>query len=95
MLINCVRVSTQDQNFDLQHEALTKAWYKKIFGDKISGGRAERPGLNKAVEMHHEGDTLATWSSFICCRMAWLTCCARHSDDVFDQWSYRLCRILE
>ncbi|NMM27783.1 MAG: recombinase family protein [Glaciimonas sp.] len=29
--------------------------------NKISGSRAERPGLNKALEVLHEGDTLATW----------------------------------
>jgi len=32
------RISTQDQNLDLQIEALTKAGYKKIFNDKMSDG---------------------------------------------------------
>jgi DNA invertase Pin-like site-specific DNA recombinase len=61
MLIGYARVSTQDQNLDLQIEALTKAGCKKIFEDKISGSRAERPGLNKALEMLREGDTLVVW----------------------------------
>lgn len=61
MLIGYARVSTQDQNLDLQREALTKAGCKKIFDDKISGSRAERPGLNKALEMLREGDTLVVW----------------------------------
>jgi DNA invertase Pin-like site-specific DNA recombinase len=45
MLIGYARVSTQEQNFDMQIEALTKAGCKKVFKDKISGSRAERPGL--------------------------------------------------
>jgi DNA invertase Pin-like site-specific DNA recombinase len=57
MLLGYARVSTQDQNLDLQIEALTKADCKKIFEDKISGSRAERPGLTKALEMLREGDT--------------------------------------
>jgi DNA invertase Pin-like site-specific DNA recombinase len=50
MLIGYARVSTQDQNLDMQIEALTKAGCKKVFEDKISGSRAERPGLIKAQE---------------------------------------------
>ena len=61
MLIGYARVSTQDQSLDLQTEALTKAGCKKIFTDKISGSRAERPGLTKALEMLREGDTLIVW----------------------------------
>ena len=61
MLIGYAWVSTQDQNLDLQLEALTKAGCKKVFDDKISGSRAERPGLTKALEMLREGDTLVVW----------------------------------
>ena len=61
MLIGYARVPTQDQNLDLQSEALTKAGCEKIFNDKISGSRAERPGLTKALEMLREGDTLVVW----------------------------------
>ena len=61
MLIGYARVSTQDQNLDLQLEALTKAGCKKVFDDKISGSRAERPGLTKALELLREGDTLVVW----------------------------------
>ena len=61
MLIGYARVSTQDQNLDLQLEALTKAGCKKVFDDKISGSRAERPGLTKALEMLREGDALVVW----------------------------------
>lgn len=61
MLIGYARVSTQEQNLDLQLEALTKAGCKKIFDDKISGSRTERPGLNKVLEILREGDTLVVW----------------------------------
>ncbi len=61
MLIGYARVSTHDQNLELQTEALTKAGCKKIFEDKISGSRAERPGLAKAQEALREGDTLVVW----------------------------------
>jgi DNA invertase Pin-like site-specific DNA recombinase len=58
MLIGYARVSTQDQNLELQREALTKAGCQKIFEDKVSGTRAERPGLARALEMLREDDTL-------------------------------------
>jgi DNA invertase Pin-like site-specific DNA recombinase len=61
MLIGYARVSTQDQNLKLQGDALTKAGCKKIFDDKITGSRAERPGLAKALEQLREGDTLVVW----------------------------------
>jgi len=61
MLIGYARVSTLDQNLELQIEALTRAGCKKIFEDRISGSRAERPGLTKAQESLREGDTLVVW----------------------------------
>jgi DNA invertase Pin-like site-specific DNA recombinase len=61
MLIGYARVSTQDQNLALQIDALKKAGCRKFFEDKVSGSRAERPGLNKALELLREGDTLVVW----------------------------------
>jgi Site-specific recombinases, DNA invertase Pin homologs len=61
MLIGYARVSTQDQNLDLQREALTNSGCKKIFEDKVSGTRADRPGLTKTLEILREGDTLVVW----------------------------------
>ena len=63
MLIGYARVSTQDQNLELQREALSKAGCKKVFEDKVSGTRADRPGLAKTLEMLREGDTLVVWSA--------------------------------
>lgn len=49
MLIGYVRVSTNDQNTDLQRNALNCAGCELIFEDKISGTKSERPGLKKLL----------------------------------------------
>lgn len=61
MIIGYARVSTNDQNLDLQIDALEKFGCEKIFTDKISGTKEERPGLNEALNFCREGDTLAVW----------------------------------
>jgi len=61
MLIGYARVSTQDQNLELQTEALERAGCKKIFEDRMSGSRAERPGLAQARDTLRRGDTLVVW----------------------------------
>lgn len=61
MLIGYARVSTQDQNLDLQTGALQKAGCKRIFEDRMSGSRAERPGLAQAQDSLRNGDTLVVW----------------------------------
>lgn len=61
MLIGYIRVSTIDQNLELQREALLKAGCEKIFEDKLSGTTAIRPGLTQALEALREGDTLIVW----------------------------------
>ena len=60
-LIGYARVSTDDQNLDLQQDALKKAGCKKIFTDKMSGARAERPGLTDAMTYARAGDTIVVW----------------------------------
>lgn len=61
LLIGYARVSTQDQNLELQTEALQKAGCKKIFEDRASGSRVERIGLAQARESLRGGDTLVVW----------------------------------
>lgn len=61
MLIGYVRVSTNDQNTDLQRNALQSANCEQIFEDKISGKTSERPGLKRALRTLKEGDTLVVW----------------------------------
>nr|WP_181716220.1 recombinase family protein [Cryobacterium sp.]QJS06023.1 DNA invertase [Cryobacterium sp.] len=61
MLIGYARVSTSDQNLDLQHDALKSVGCEKTFTDVISGAKASRPGLDKALEQLRDGDTLVVW----------------------------------
>lgn len=61
MLIGYVRVSTNDQNTDLQRNALNCAGCELIFEDKISGTKSERPGLKKLLRTLSAGDTLVVW----------------------------------
>lgn len=49
MLIGYARVSTTDQNLTLQRDAHTAAGCQKIYTDTISGAKASRPGLDKAL----------------------------------------------
>lgn len=61
MNIGYARVSTLEQNLDLQKDALKQAGCKKIIMDTVSGARADRPGLTKIKELLREGDTLVVW----------------------------------
>lgn len=61
MLIGYARVSTEEQNLDLQTDALKKAGCEKTFIDKVSGAKSERKGLNAALEMLRPGDVLMVW----------------------------------
>jgi DNA invertase Pin-like site-specific DNA recombinase len=61
MLIGYARVSTDDQNLDLQRDALRQAGCKKICEDRISGAKAARPGLTLALEIARAGDVLVVW----------------------------------
>ena len=61
MLIGYARVSTQDQTFDLQTDALKRAGCEKIFSDVTSGARSDRPGLQDAKGHLRAGDTLVVW----------------------------------
>jgi len=61
MLIGYARVSTSDQNPELQRDALKIAGCEKIFTDRVSGTKAERKGLTEALSHLREGDTLVVW----------------------------------
>jgi DNA invertase Pin-like site-specific DNA recombinase len=60
-LVGYVRVSTVAQDGALQRDALTKAGCSKLFEDKISGTKADRPGLNEALAYVRDGDVLVVW----------------------------------
>jgi len=61
MLIGYARVSTDDQNLNLQRDALQQAGCSRIYEDRLSGAKVARPGLEKALEMAREGDVLVVW----------------------------------
>lgn len=61
MLIGYARVSTDDQNLDLQTDALTQAGCDRIFEDYESGAKADRPGLRETLEFARSGDTVTVW----------------------------------
>ena len=61
MLIGYARVSTDDQNLNLQRDALKQAGCSRIYEDRLSGTKVGRPGLTKALEVARSGDVLVVW----------------------------------
>lgn len=61
MDVGYARVSTQDQNPNLQIDALKVAGCEKIFEEKASGAQRERPQLTAVLDYIREGDTLVVW----------------------------------
>ena len=55
------RVSTSDQNTNLQRDKLLEAGCDQIFEDIASGAKANRPELDRMLEMLREGDTVVVW----------------------------------
>ncbi|MFE4971044.1 recombinase family protein [Kitasatospora sp. NPDC056651] len=60
-LIGYARVSTDDQDAQLQHDALTEAGCARIFTDKASGKNTDRPELSAVLDYLRPGDTLVVW----------------------------------
>jgi DNA invertase Pin-like site-specific DNA recombinase len=61
MLVGYARVSTAEQNLDLQLSALKEVGCEKLYQDQISGTKANRPGLSMALEVLRKNDTLVVW----------------------------------
>jgi DNA invertase Pin-like site-specific DNA recombinase len=59
--VGYARVSTLDQDPALQLDALAAAGCGKVFEDRTSGARTDRPGLQKALDYAREGDVLIVW----------------------------------
>lgn len=55
------RVSTSEQNPELQIDALNSAGCDRIFTDHASGAKEHRPELDHMLEMLREGDTVVVW----------------------------------
>lgn len=61
MFIGYARISTQDQNLELQRDALAASGCEKIFTDIASGSATDRNGLIEAIGHLRSGDTLVVW----------------------------------
>jgi len=60
-LVGYARVSTEDQNAELQIDALNAAGCFKVFTDKASGSLSHRPQLDKMLEQLRDGDVVVVW----------------------------------
>jgi len=60
-LIGYARVSTTDQNAELQVDALTAAGCEGVFTDQASGSLASRPQLDRMLDHLREGDVVVVW----------------------------------
>lgn len=61
MKIGYARVSGDDQNLDLQRDALKQAGCERLYEEKESGGKIDRPELLRLMEVLRTGDTLVVW----------------------------------
>ena len=61
MLLGYARVSMQNQNLNLQKDALKLSGCEKIYVDTMTGESRNRPGLEQTLQMLREGDTLVVW----------------------------------
>ena len=61
MLVGYARVSTKEQNYEMQIQALRNAGCEKIFSEKESGNSDDRREFKKALTFLREGDTLIVW----------------------------------
>ena len=59
--IGYARVSTRDQNLDLQTAALKQAKCDRIFEETMSGAKRVRPELERTLDHVRAGDTLVVW----------------------------------
>lgn len=61
MSVGYARVSTGDQNVNLQLDALGQAGCRKVFEETASGSIRDRPKLKEALDFLQPGDTLVVW----------------------------------
>lgn len=59
--VGYARVSTSEQDLALQYDALVAAKCDRIFEDRASGAKTDRPGLSEALAYLRDGDTLVVW----------------------------------
>lgn len=58
MIFGYARCSTEDQNLDWQLDALERQGCERVFREKFTGTRRDRPELTRMMDMLREGDTI-------------------------------------
>lgn len=61
MNLGYARVSTDDQDTKLQVDALERAGCSRIFREKASGAKTDRPELARLIDTSREGDVIVVW----------------------------------
>lgn len=61
MLLGYARVSTTDQNPQLQLDALEETGCDRVFVDQASGAATARPQLDRLLDTVRSGDTVIVW----------------------------------
>ena len=61
MILGYIRVSKDEQNYDLQIDALKKAGCEETFKEKISGASKNRPEFEKLISHLRKGDVVVVW----------------------------------
>src|ERR1700739_3061799 len=62
MTLGYARVSTTEQDTTAQVAALKAARCERIFREKASGGRWDRPELHRLLDQLRKGDVLVVWN---------------------------------
>ena len=61
MIFGYIRVSKDEQNYDLQVDALKKAGCEEVFKEKISGASKHRPQFEKLISHLRKDDVVVVW----------------------------------
>ncbi len=75
MIIGYARVSTEQQSLNRQLDRLQEAHCERIFSDKVSGTKKDRPEFTMMMNTIREGDTI------IVCELSRIS---RKVKDIFD-----------
>jgi len=61
LIFGYARVSTEEQNLDMQVDALTKFGVEKIYKEKLTGTRKDRPQLEELLKVLRNGDKIVVY----------------------------------
>ena len=61
MKFGYIRVSKDEQNYDLQADALRREGCDRLFTEKLSGGSKHRPEYEKLLDQVRPGDEVVVW----------------------------------